>query len=149
MPRRTFLTVAAAVLTLSLLATACGGAEEEAPVTPSAPVTPTVEEVPAGEYAYSAYGVKAVMLPEGDDGTFSLSVTNKTGSALAKPGIYALDAVDGHQIPGTVEGSKPLGNGQTGEYTVTFGPDLKVGQVGLMLLEFGSANWGAFTSGNG
>ena len=133
-----------ALLALTFIAAACSK-DEPAPPVAGQTSAPPVEVVPEGEYGYSSYGVKADLVPDGD--TFKLSVTNKTGVNLGKPGVYALDAVDGHQIPGTVVDSQPLGNGQSKDFAVSFGEGFKPDQVGLMILEFGSANFGAFTSG--
>ena len=139
---------AAGLVVLALTAASCGG-DDEPGANPGGTTSPTqvVIEVPPGEYAYSSYGVKADLIPEDDENTYALSITNKTGSGLAKPGIYALDANTGQRIDATVEGSAPLGNNQTKDFTVTFGQGFDAQQVGLVLLEFGSANWGAFTSG--
>ncbi|MEX2420568.1 MAG: hypothetical protein WD670_02005 [Actinomycetota bacterium] len=146
MRRSTSTALIALTLVLALAAAACGKDEAKPAPGVSTVAPPPVEVVPPGEYGYSSYGVKATMVPDGEK-TFSLSVSNKTGVGLGKVGIYALDAVDGHKIPGTVVDSAPVGNGQSKDFTVTFGEGFDANQVGLMLLEFGSANWGAFTSG--
>ena len=144
MRQRSFALITA-LLALTLVAAACSKDEPAPPAAGQTSAPPPVEVVPEGEYGYSSYGVKADLVPDGD--TFKLIVTNKTGVNLGKPGVYALDAVDGHQIPGTVVDSQPLANGKSGEFAVSFGEGFRPDQVGLMILEFGSSNFGAFTSG--
>ncbi|MEX0990719.1 MAG: hypothetical protein WD004_00390 [Actinomycetota bacterium] len=145
--RRWMMFAAAALLVLALGATACK--KDQATQTPK-PTEPTAlpssppPDVSAGGYAYNSYGVVATLEPD-DDTSFTMTIENKTGEGLAKPAIYALDARDGHEIKATVEGSAPLNSGQEKEFTVTFAEDFDKNNVGLIILEFGAANWGAFT----
>ena len=131
-----------ALLLGALLAAGCNKepAPSPKPVSPSSP-SPSVA-VAKGDYTYNDYGIIATLTPGGESWAFKIS--NRTGQAIAKPGIYALDARDGHRIDATVEGSQPMNTGQSKEFTVVFPSELDPNHVGLVLLEIGSADWGAF-----
>jgi len=136
-----------AVLVLALGATACKNDEATQTPTPTEPTAPPSSpppDVSAEGYSYNAYGVVATIEPDGGN-SFIMKIDNRTGGGLAKPAIYALDARDGHEIRGTVEASEPLDDGQEKEFTLTFAEGFDANNVGLMILEFGAANWGAFT----
>jgi hypothetical protein len=132
------------MLLLALTASACQGEGGASPPAGN-PGSGETESpaAPPGSYVYDAYGIRATLEP-GDGESWTLKISNKTGSSLAKPGIYALDARDGHQIKGTVEGSSQLNNGQSKEFAVTFAEPLDARNTGLVVLLIGAANWGAF-----
>ncbi len=140
-------TAAVLAVALTLVATAC---KKDQPTQTPKPTEPTAlpssppPDVSAEGYSFNSYGVVATLEPD-EGASFTMTIQNKTGGALAKPAVYALDARDGHEINGTVEGSVPLNNGQEKEFTVTFAEGFDANNVGLILLEFGAANWGAFT----
>ncbi|MEX1047171.1 MAG: hypothetical protein WD757_09595 [Actinomycetota bacterium] len=125
-----------------LLAAACNGKATPTPK-PALPSSPSPSPVgEKGDYSYNDYGISATLTPDGDSWDFEIQ--NKTGQGIAKPGIYVLDARDGQRIDATVEGSAPMNTGQSKEYTVTFPPEFDPKNVGLVLLQIGSADWGAF-----
>lgn len=134
------------IAVVALAASACKSKAE-----PSSPPdkgsnsgSPEPVEVAPGGYAYSNYGVTATLEPDGD--AWKLKVSNKTGEGQGKPGIYALDARDGKRVDGAVEGAVSLGDGQSKEFTVSFGPGFDKNNVGLMILLLGGENWGAFAA---
>ena len=141
--RRWFILIAV----VSLAASACKSKAESTPSPAdggSDPQSPEVVDVAPGGYGYSNYGVTATLEPDGD--AWKLKVSNKTGQGQGKPGVYALDARDGKRIDGAVEGAVPLGDGQSKEFTVRFGPGFDKNNVGLMILLLGGENWGAFAA---
>jgi hypothetical protein len=74
----------------------------------------------------------------------TLTVTNHTGAEIPAPGIYMLDARDGHRIAGTVENSVPVPSASSKDFNVTFAQQVDEANVGLMILLIGHANYGAF-----
>jgi hypothetical protein len=103
--------------------------------------TPTVPPKP-GEYTYENAGVIATLRYAPDKST--LTVSNHTGAEIPAPGIYMLDARDGHRIAGTVQNTAPVATGSSKDFTVTFASQLEQANVGLMILLIGHANYGAF-----
>lgn len=92
-------------------------------------------------YAYSNAGLTATMHLEGNTGT--LEVHNGTGRELPKPSFYILDARDGHQVDGQVDGATSIPDGETRTFDVSYsGLDLK--NIGLLVLLMGRDNYGAF-----
>ena len=95
-----------------------------------------------GAYTYENAGVIADVKYSSDKST--LTVTNHTGAEIPAPGIYMLDARDGHRIAGTVEDSAPVPAASSQDFTVTFAQPVDEANVGLMILLIGHANYGAF-----
>lgn len=144
--------IAALALSMAVALAACnGGGEDESPSPSAADTTspsPTEElaEAAKGEYLYKAYGVTANMtLAEGD--TWDMKVANDTGHELGKPSVYALDALDGTRINAKIEGASPLGNGKTQDLTVTWDERFVPEDIGLVILVFGTDNFGNFAYG--
>ncbi len=129
---------------VGLLAPACskGSPSSSASVPPSGSAGPSVVVVPKGAYGFDAYNVVATLQP-GTSG-WTLKVTNNTGQLLAKPDVYELAANDGRRINATVVNSSPVPDKATKTFTVRFDPGFNKDNVGLILLEFGTANFGAF-----
>ncbi len=96
----------------------------------------------AGEYTYENAGVVAILKYAPAKST--LTVQNHTGAEIPAPGIYMLDARDGHRIAGTVQNTAPVATGSSQDFTVTFASQLEQANVGLMILLIGHANYGAF-----
>jgi hypothetical protein len=94
------------------------------------------------EYTYENAGVVAQMKYAPDKST--LTVTNHSGAEIPAPGIYMLDARDGHRIAGTVEDSAVVPTGTSKDFSVTFAQQVDQANVGLMILLIGHANYGAF-----
>jgi hypothetical protein len=92
-------------------------------------------------YKYVNAGLTATMQLDGNTGT--LEIDNATGRELAKPSFYILDARDGHQVDGTVDGGTTVPDGQTATFDVSYsGLDIK--NIGLLVLLMGRDNYGAF-----
>lgn len=92
-------------------------------------------------YVYVNAGLTATMQLDANTGT--LEIDNATGRELAKPSFYILDARDGGQIDGTVEGATTVLDGQTATFDVSYsGLDIK--NIGLLVLLMGRDNYGAF-----
>jgi hypothetical protein len=136
-------------LVLVLAVSACDkGDSQPSPSAEPKPSTASgspVIDLAAGQYGYEAYGVEAVLSPKG--GQWTLEVSNSAGTKLDAPGIYVLDARDGHQIDATVEGAKPLADKEKATLTVTWPPDFDEKQIGMVILTIGGDNYGAFIRG--
>ena len=111
------------------------GPEDTGP-TPAASFTPGV-----GQYTYENAGLKVTADIQGTSGT--LEVDNATENDLEQPGLYILDAVDGHRIEVDVQGSAPVAAGDTATFDISLG-QTDVDQIGLLILLFGKDNYGAF-----
>jgi hypothetical protein len=103
--------------------------------------TQTIQSKP-GEYTYENAGVIAILKYAPDKST--LTVTNHTGAEIPAPGVYMLDARDGHRIAGTVQNTAPVPTASSQDFTVTFASQTEQANVGLMILLIGHANYGAF-----
>jgi len=138
------------VFVLALAACTGGGSPKTSPsrgtgnTGPTGPPTPTESFSGApgtALYKYVNAGLTATMQLDGNTGT--LEIDNATGRELAKPSFYILDARDGHQIDGTVDGSTTVPDGQTATFDVSYsGLDIK--NIGLLVLLMGRDNYGAF-----
>ena len=135
------------VFVLALAACTGGGSPETSPSGGSGttgPATPSESfSGPPGTalYKYVNAGLTATMQLDGNTGT--LEIDNATGRELAKPSFYILDARDGHQIDGTVDGATTVPDGQTATFDVSYsGLDIK--NIGLLVLLMGRDNYGAF-----
>jgi hypothetical protein len=110
--------------------------------TPASTSTSPSSSGPPGAYTYENAGVIASVKYAPDKST--LTVTNHTGAEIPAPGIYMLDARDGHRIAGTVDNSVPVQTGTSKDFNVTFAQQVDEANVGLMILLIGHANYGAF-----
>jgi hypothetical protein len=135
------------VFVLALAACTGGGAPKTSPsggTGTTGPPAPTASfSGPPGTalYRYVNAGLTATMQLDGDTGT--LEIDNATGRELAKPSFYILDARDGHQIDGTVDGATTVPDGKTATFDVSYsGLDIK--NIGLLVLLMGRDNYGAF-----
>jgi len=149
-PMQTTRRFAALALASALLLGACIGGEDdpngESPTgitgpqdtgpTPAETLTPGV-----GVFTYENAGLKVTADIEGTAGT--VEVDNGTDNDLEEPGLYILDAVDGHRVQVEVQGSAPLAAGETATFPVSLG-ETDVDQIGLLILLFGKDNYGAF-----
>jgi len=132
-----------------LLALVLASCTKEKPV-PS-PITPgsagsgteiSPSPIKAGEYGYDASGVSATLEPK--ESAWALKVTNESGEKIGAPGVYALDASDGHRIDATVEGARPLEDGGSGSYQVIWPQDFDPKQSGMIILLVGEDMYGGF-----
>lgn len=79
-----------------------------------------------------------------DGNTGSMDVDNGSGYALGKPDLYVLDGLTGTRIDGKVLDAQPIEDGATATFQVQFPPEVTPKSLGLVILLFGSDNYGAF-----
>ncbi|HEU4526539.1 MAG TPA: hypothetical protein VFT80_01255 [Actinomycetota bacterium] len=140
-------------LTLAVALTACSGDDDPEPgptgasggtadTGPSAPTGPTAPvSVPPGSsvYRYVNAGLEAIL----DLDAATLEVRNETGSDLARPDFYVLDARDGTQVEGRVVDPTGIPSGETATFEVTL-DGIEIRNIGLVVLLIGRDNLGAF-----
>jgi hypothetical protein len=135
----------ALLLVLGLAAGACTGGGDDGKQGDGGGTPDATESAPplgSGEYRYQNAGLTATMSLDGTSGT--LEIQNETGRELPKPDFYILDARDGTQIDGKVDGAAPVAAGDDVTFDVSFaGIDLK--NIGLLVLLMGRDNYGAFS----
>ena len=136
------------VVLLAAITVAChggGSSSSTVPPTGSRPVTVTpsmqVSFTP-GSFKYVNSGLTVTLQLTNNTGT--MVVQNKTGHGLDKPDLYVEDGTDGHRIDGRVIGAAPIADGETKTFQVQFPPLVSPKEIGLVLLLFGTLNFGAF-----
>jgi len=137
-----------AFLVFAIVLAACdsGGEPSNTPSKTTSAVVPTPAETFTGApgtatYEYANEGLVVTVTLDGSDGT--LDVENDSDNDLEAPGLYVLDAVDGHEVDGTVLDAAPVAAGDTASFNVRL-DDLTVDDIGLLVLLFGADNYGAF-----
>jgi hypothetical protein len=137
-----------AFLVFAIVLAACdsGGEPSNTPSKTTSSVVPTPAETFTGApgtatYEYANEGLVVTVTLDGSDGT--LDVENDSDNDLEAPGLYVLDAVDGHEVDGTVLDAAPVAAGDTASFNVRL-DDLTVDDIGLLVLLFGADNYGAF-----
>lgn len=138
---------AIALAAIPILAfSACTSSKARSGGTASGP-TPSISVAPGSlVYRYANEGLTATMILQGKTGT--LQIDNRTGHGVGKPGFYVLDAVDGHQVDGSVAGASALPNGADRTFHVTLG-NVDPKDIGLLVLLMGRDNYGAFVEQQG
>ena len=143
-PTRRSATLALVPLLLLVACTGNGGSADDGGTTGNADTGPTpAQSLTPGvaSYTYENAGLRVTVDIEGDSGT--MEVDNGTANDLGDPGLYVLDAVDGHQIDVQLQGSEPVGAGDTATFAVSMG-EVDIDRIGLLVLLFGKDNYGAF-----
>jgi hypothetical protein len=120
--------------------TASSGGENITSSVPPPAATITGATGPA-EYTYAIPGLEVTVDLDGSEGT--MRVENGTENDLEAPDIYALDALDGHEIEGEVLESAPIPAGRSATFDVTL-DGIDAQDIGLLFLLFGAENLGAF-----
>lgn len=134
------------VLIAVLAVSACTKADQSDPSPSGGGSTSTaVLDVAKGTYGWGAYGVTATLKPGAE--AWTLEIENDTEKKIDAPGIYALASDDGHQIDATVEGAKPLADGDSATLDVTWPADFDQKNVGMVMLLIGDDLWGGFERG--
>jgi hypothetical protein len=128
-----------------LAAAGCTGDGSSAPrstsTTPTAaPTTPVV--ITPGEFRYANAGLVVTLELHTNVGT--MVVDNGTDHDLAKPDVYVIDGTTGEQIDGKVADAAAVAQGETATFEVEFPQGVDQKSLGLVILEFGSDNYGAF-----
>jgi hypothetical protein len=137
---RTLLHAVVVVALLAAALAACTGDDapppEESPTTSPPPVTS------ADSYVFTdAAGIEARISIEGDGAL--LTVTNDTGGALPRAGVYVLDARDGSRVDWTVLDARAVPEGES-EWQVERPPVPEAKHIGLVVMLFGGEDYGAF-----
>ena len=137
-----------AILLLAIVLTACdgGGQPSNAATKTTSAVVPTPAETFTGApgtatYEYANEGLLVTVKLDGSDGT--MDVKNNSENDLGAPGLYVLDAADGHEVDGTVLDAAPVAAGDSASFDVKL-DDMTVDDIGLLVLLFGADNYGAF-----
>src|SRR5262245_41345152 len=137
-----------AFLALAIVLAACdgGGQPSNAATKTTSAVIPTPAQTFTGApgtatYEYANEGLVVTVELDGSDGT--MDVENDSDNDVDAPGLYVLDAVDGHRIDGTVLDAAPVAKGDTASFDVRL-DDITVSDIGLLVLLFGADNYGAF-----
>jgi hypothetical protein len=113
---------------------------------PTSSAGPTPAETFSGApgtatYTYALDGLTVTVELDGSEGT--MLVENETEHDLDAPGLYVLDAADGHEIDGEVLASAPVPAGDSATFDVAL-DEIGVEEIGLLVLLFGADNYGAF-----
>ena len=95
-----------------------------------------------GEFEYSNAGLLVTLELHTNVGT--MVVDNGTDHDLPKPDVYVIDGTTAAHIEGKVLDAVPVAQGQTATFDVQFPRGVDEKSVGLVILEFGSDNYGAF-----
>jgi hypothetical protein len=145
--------VALALVSLAALAACTGDDEPPAATTPpggetstSTSTVPTPAETFTGvpgtaTYTYALERLTVTVELDGSEGT--MLVENGSEHDLDAPGLYVLDAVDGHEVDGEVLASAPVAAGDSATFDVAL-DGVGVEDIGLLVLLFGADDYGAF-----
>ena len=128
----------AGLLTAALAACTGDGEppSERSPTTSPPPVTS------ANSYVFTdAAGIEARIAIEDEEAV--LTVTNDTGAALPRAGVYVLDARDGTRVDWTVLEAASVPEGES-EWQVERPPVPEAKHIGLVVMLFGGEDYGAF-----
>ncbi len=119
---------------------ACTGEEEPAPE--ESPTTSPPPVTSADSYVFTdAAGIEARIAIEGEGAV--LTVTNDTGAALPRAGVYVLDARDGSRVDWPVLDAAEVPEGES-EWQVERPPVPEAKHIGLVVMLFGGEDYGAF-----
>jgi hypothetical protein len=134
-----------ALIVVAFAAAGCTGDGSSAPSsTPPAPTetstTPVV--ITPGEFRYANAGLVVTLELHTNVGT--MVVDNGSDHDLPKPDVYVIDGTTGAQIDGKVVDAAAVAQGQTATFDVQFPHGVDQKSLGLVILEFGSDNYGAF-----
>jgi hypothetical protein len=134
--------LAAAILVMAVACTNDGSANSQTSPEPTVdnPTGDVAGNIVQGEWTYSLYGVKATFTWK--DGPATLTVKNGSSEPVGAPGVYVVTR-DQRHVDGKVADAAPLDPSASGDYTVTFPGGLQPTDIGLVVLELGSVNWGA------
>lgn len=134
---------AAAVVSVCLLAAASACTPDDPPDATSVPPGSSAPAPGSDAYVYAdPAGITAELTLDTSGAT--LSIENATGRALARPGVYVLDARDGQRVPWTVVAAAPIPDGATAEFAVERPASPEDKHIGLAALQFGGEDHGAF-----
>jgi hypothetical protein len=134
------------MLLIALAAACTGDGSDDTPTagteTGTAPTDAASTSFSPGAFRYANAGLQVALQMEANTGT--MDVDNGSGFALGKPDLYVLDGVTGEHIDGKVLDSQPVQDGAQATFQVQFPPEVTPKSLGLVILLFGSDNYGAF-----
>jgi hypothetical protein len=135
------------VALLAVLGAGCTGDGGQPPpsTTQSSSSTPAETVPPSftpGSFRYQNAGLQVTLTLDGNTGT--MDVDNGSGYALGKPDLYVLDGVTTQRFDGKVLDAQPVPDGEQATFDVQFPPQVTPKSLGLVILLFGSDNYGAF-----
>ena len=141
---------AVALLAIVLLVACTGGDDGTSGPTDATTTTfvPTPAETFTGAPGTAVYtyanggGIVVTVELEGNTGT--MTVDNGTEGEVGAPGVYVLDAIDGHEIEGEVAASAPIPAGERETFDLTVDEITDAENIGLLVLLLGADNYGAF-----
>ena len=146
---RTLRRFVAPAVVLAMLGAACTGDGSE--VTPTDGGSPSASSRPTdagpttftpGAFVYENAGLRVHLQLEDNTGT--MDVNNGSGFGLDKPDLYVLDGLSGTRIEGKVVDAQPVEDGAEASFQVQFPPEVTPKSLGMVVLLFGSDNYGAF-----
>lgn len=105
------------------------------------PTPVTTGPAARGTYEYVNAGLRVIVEIDGTEGT--MEVENGTERELPDPDFYILDARDGTEIEGEVAEPAPTPAGESATFAISF-EGIEVRNIGLLVLLFGTDNYGAF-----
>ncbi len=130
---------------LFVFTVACTGGGDGSPSSTSAPASSQAPTGPVrfqpGEYRYAFGGVTASLSFDASNAT--LEVKNASGADLDPPALYVIDGTGAHE-GGTVAGAVAIADGGSATFQVSFPDTVTPKSIGLVILEFGDSNYGAF-----
>lgn len=137
---------------VSLVAFAACTGDDEPPAATAPPSETSTSAVPTpaetftgapgtATYTYALEGLTVTVELDGSEGT--MQVENGSEHDLDAPGLYVLDAVDGHEVDGEVLASAPVPADGSATFDVAL-DGVGVEDIGLLVLLFGADNYGAF-----
>jgi hypothetical protein len=133
-----------------IVAVACTKGSGSEPVSPSSggasthpsPVATTQVPATPGTFRYANAGLVVTLTLKTNVGT--MTVDNGANHDLAKPDLYVLDGSTGKRIDGRVVSAQPIPQGGKQTFQVQFPPEVNDKELGLVILLFGTDNYGAF-----
>ena len=140
----------AVALVVTLLLAGCTGGED-GPTGPTGDDETTLVPTPAqtftgapgtAVYTYVNDGLVVTVELDGNAGT--MTVDNGTEREVGAPGVYVLDALDGHEIEGEVASAAPVAAGERATFDLIVDEITDAGNIGLLVLLLGADNYGAF-----
>jgi hypothetical protein len=118
-----------------------GSAISSGPPTSSQTATETAPpSFTPGQFRYANAGLVVTQKLQCSTGT--MNVDNGSGFALDEPDLYVLDGLTGKHIDGKVLDAKPIADGATASFQVQFPPEVTPKSLGMVILLFGSDNYG-------
>jgi hypothetical protein len=144
-PYRTF-----AVLAVILVGVAGCTSSKSGPTPPPSANHPASSPPPVtfapGHFAYDFAGVKATFVMTGH--TASLKVQNGVGTQIGPPHVVVIDQKNQH-VQGQITGAKPIADGASATFSVSFPDSIDQTTIGLIQISFGDVAYGVLAPAAG